>query len=145
MSLNCKKCDGACHLARGKAANGSTQVFWWCARCNYYGTGKDHFIGLEYVRRVLRVNPDDLPLVERFSDVPKHVCEYYGCISTDTEYHHWAPRHLFDDADNWPGSWLCRVHHPAWHAIVTPQMCAPHKNGKPKHHPKATEARYERA
>lgn len=45
------------------------------------------------------------------------------CGSTEgTERHHWAPRHLFDDADRWPMSDLCRSCHMRWHSIVTPNM-----------------------
>lgn len=40
----------------------------------------------------------------------------------NVEYHHWAPRHLFDDADQWPGDYLCRVCHTRWHRITTPDM-----------------------
>lgn len=38
------------------------------------------------------------------------------------QYHHWAPRQLFDDADSWPGSYLCQPCHALWHRVVTPHM-----------------------
>lgn len=45
------------------------------------------------------------------------------CGSTNgTEVHHWAPRHLFDDADAWPTSPLCPTCHREWHRVVTPKM-----------------------
>jgi hypothetical protein len=45
------------------------------------------------------------------------------CGSQDgVELHHWAPRHLFEDADKWPVSELCRPCHQRWHALVTPYM-----------------------
>lgn len=50
------------------------------------------------------------------------VCAYIGCTRTDTQYHHFAPRHLFDDAENWPGDYLCSEHHALWHQVVTPNM-----------------------
>ena len=34
--------------------------------------------------------------------IPCHKCGSYA----GTELHHWAPRHLFDDADDWPQSFL---------------------------------------
>lgn len=40
------------------------------------------------------------------------------------ELHHWAPRHLFTDCDEWPQDYLCRECHAQWHAIVTPAMNA---------------------
>ena len=49
-----------------------------------------------------------------------HECEFLGCTRRDTQYHHFAPRHLFDDADSWPGAYLCAYHHTLWHEIVTP-------------------------
>lgn len=42
-------------------------------------------------------------------------CEVHGCPSHDTQLHHWAPQALFDDAGDWPRSWLCRSHHQRWH------------------------------
>lgn len=53
------------------------------------------------------------------SGVPCEVCG-----STDgTEWHHWAPRHLFgDEAESWPMGALCRMCHRRWHAVVTPNM-----------------------
>jgi ssDNA-binding Zn-finger/Zn-ribbon topoisomerase 1 len=35
------------------------------------------------------------------------------------EKHHWAPYKLFDDADKWPTSMLCRPCHEEWHSKVT--------------------------
>jgi hypothetical protein len=48
-----------------------------------------------------------------------------GCTSTNgVEWHHFGPVHLFhDEADNWPGAYLCRMHHALWHSLVTPNMC----------------------
>jgi len=41
-------------------------------------------------------------------------CERCGSTS-DIQNHHWAPRHLFDDADLWPSSDLCQPCHTRWH------------------------------
>lgn len=38
------------------------------------------------------------------------------------EWHHWAPYHLFSDANDWPCSPLCRRCHTEWHNVVTPNM-----------------------
>lgn len=50
-------------------------------------------------------------------------CERCGS-GEDVQYHHWAPRHLFgrEEADRWPGSYLCQPCHATWHRIVTPNM-----------------------
>ena len=43
------------------------------------------------------------------------VCVHEECQSTEVEWHHFAPRNTFDDADNWPVLPLCRDHHIEWH------------------------------
>lgn len=75
--------------------------------------------GYENATRGAKPSDVDLPLWEDgTSDAP---CE--RCGSTDgVEVHHWAPRHLFDDADQWPMSDLCRPCHALWHRLVTPEM-----------------------
>ena len=73
-------------------------------------------------------------------DIPTQVdntcnhCNGTGCNTCETEpcercgsfqhleIHHWAPWHLFNDADKWPTSTLCRTCHKTWHSTVTPQM-----------------------
>jgi hypothetical protein len=37
------------------------------------------------------------------------------CGAPVSEYHHWAPRSLFDDYEKWPGDWLCPECHTLWH------------------------------
>ena len=44
------------------------------------------------------------------------------CGANGGELHHWAPQYLFEDADNWPKSYLCRACHRKWHDLVTPNM-----------------------
>jgi hypothetical protein len=73
----------------------------------------------------------------RYPELKNPKCEYHGCERTDTEYHHWAPRHLFTDAEDWPGSYLCGEHHPHWHRIMTPHM-SQHRNGRAPARPKVT-------
>jgi formate dehydrogenase maturation protein FdhE len=48
----------------------------------------------------------------------KGVCERCGEIGY-LERHHWAPISLFDDADNWPTSFLCHTCHAEWHSVMT--------------------------
>lgn len=52
--------------------------------------------------------------VER-QDVPP--CARCGA-TTGTELHHWAPRAIFNDADNWPQSPLCPTCHRTWHQAM---------------------------
>lgn len=77
----------------------------------------------------LGLNRNNLPCAN--SGVETHeVCA--RCGSDDSvELHHWAPRHLFDDADNWPFDYLCRACHQKWHRVVTPSMNARKPKAKP--------------
>lgn len=71
---------------------------------------------------------DFLALVERgvlytwtrdaYAHADTHVCQVRGCGRKDTELHHFAPRNMFPDADNWPVLPLCRDHHRMWHTTM---------------------------
>ena len=119
MSERCIRCGLSAHLARASAGNGATQVFWWCARCQRYAAGSAYFVSQSYLKSI-GIDIAALPIVTRSSEPQPH-CE--RCGSLGAEYHHWAPKHLFEDAELWPGSYLCVEGHHKWHAIVTPLMC----------------------
>jgi hypothetical protein len=40
------------------------------------------------------------------------------CGNPETERHHWAPRYLFKDSEDWPTGWLCLECHQYWHKII---------------------------
>jgi hypothetical protein len=42
-------------------------------------------------------------------------CARCGARDVPLEKHHWAPRAVFEDADNWPISYLCLACHDDWH------------------------------
>ena len=44
------------------------------------------------------------------------------CGALGAEEHHYAPKHLFEDAHEWGTVPLCIWHHREWHRIVTPKM-----------------------
>ena len=46
------------------------------------------------------------------------ICQVKGCGRTDIELHHFAPRSLFPDADNWPCLPLCVRCHKRWHDVT---------------------------
>lgn len=50
------------------------------------------------------------------------VCGRCGATAGTLHRHHWAPRALFVDADDWPTSTLCPPCHSRWHSTVTPGM-----------------------
>lgn len=70
--------------------------------------------------KALGLDRNSLPLAQ-CNVVTREICARCGGDDS-VEYHHWAPRHLFDDADEWPGDYLCRPCHQKWHRIVTPSM-----------------------
>lgn len=67
---------------------------------------------------------DNIPFTEdyRANNPPCAVCGKRG-----TELHHWAPQHLFEDANNWPQSYLCREHHLLWHSRIMEHSNNGHK------------------
>jgi protein-arginine kinase activator protein McsA len=129
---NCLKC-GSEKLKIGvtKITSGSTVYPIYCSVCGYVSTQyvKKNLAqeyerangSLEYVktRSVLRAEINKIQIK----------CEV--CKADEYEKHHWAPQHLFPDADSWPTSYLCRACHRKWHQVVTPNMGNKHDfNGK---------------
>lgn len=45
-------------------------------------------------------------------------CVVNGCTQTGFEMHHFAPRNIFHDSDDWPYLPLCRMHHQHWHQMM---------------------------
>lgn len=41
------------------------------------------------------------------------------CGERGTQLHHWAPKELFEDAEDWPQDYLCKKHHQEWHDTIT--------------------------
>lgn len=48
---------------------------------------------------------------------PPEPCERCGA-TTGTQLHHWAPVAIFEDAWDWPMSWLCPKCHQLWHKAM---------------------------
>ena len=59
---------------------------------------------------------EELPLVRDYlHDI--RPCERCGS-SEGSQLHHWAPWEIFEDANCWPCSWLCRRCHSEWHTKI---------------------------
>ena len=117
-----RRCRHAGILMRGRTVRGTWQFFYWCDDCGNYK------LDPPYLTKDLIDNPDELP-VAWDNDTPDIPWWSYGrgeCAhckqETLVERHHWAPRHLFEDADDWPTANLCQPCHSLWHRIVTPAM-----------------------
>jgi hypothetical protein len=121
---HCDRCQSEqqCKLVRNITASGISQVYWLCLECNNNirraGSKGGLFLSHMSVREA-HIDIESLPVINDYRDggTPCAVCGAPG-----TEYHHWAPRHLFEDADSWPTAYLCREHHSYWHNRVTPNM-----------------------
>jgi hypothetical protein len=86
-------------------ASGVRRAVNYCILCN-----QTFDLGVKLPR-----DNDHLPIV-RDNRNHDRVCAVCGEVGA--EYHHWAPRSLFADADSWPISLLCPTHHRQWHTTM---------------------------
>jgi 5-methylcytosine-specific restriction endonuclease McrA len=115
---HCERCEQVitARLVRKITTSGTSLIFWECPG-GHAISRIPKWISHAEVKKFFDIN--SIPVVEDFSQ--DHKCAV--CGKTGTEYHHFAPRHLFgDEADKWPGVYLCRPHHTEWHTLVTPNM-----------------------
>lgn len=110
--LVCTQTKGVASLGKIVCSNGVNQFKFYCLECGGLSNpiAHTHLVDVEkyYV----------VPVLNDFGGLP---CERCGS-SEGSEKHHWAPKHLFNDAETWPKSYLCRECHARWHAVVTPNM-----------------------
>jgi hypothetical protein len=121
----CKKCDRKvlAKLIRNIVNSGASQVFWLCPICNTNAMGAGQWIDHKKIIASKLTTIENIPVANDYRIDKCVVCGEVG-----TEYHHFAPKHLFhDEADKWPTAYLCKKHHDQWHRLVTPDMC---KRGK---------------
>ena len=124
IAKRCKRCaHGDITRVRQKKNDGGYHVIDLCNKCKENAT-PGYFIPQKGMDVLLL--PEYIPPY-----LDQHKCAHTECGSFDTQYHHFAPKHLFDDYENWPGAWLCKMHHREWHNVVTPNMV---KIGKAKTH-----------
>jgi len=117
-------------LRRNTTRNGTSQVFWYCFRCQRYATlpvrWLPHMVA-EQIAAQIGKTFNDIPVLVDWRD-ESQPCVI--CGSFDTEYHHWMPQVLASKpavATEWStwstqGAPLCRRHHLLWHDQVTPWM-----------------------
>lgn len=122
---HCEKCnrDTRAELVRTLSNSGVSMVYWRCIPCKRPITTKPKYISHDLIRKE-NIDIEQLPIA--ISYVGTEVCAV--CGEPGTEYHHFAPRYLFDDADRWPTAYLCKKHHKEWHDKVTPMMSAKRVN-----------------
>jgi hypothetical protein len=113
--------DYACEARwfRVRTANGGQTARSFCTTCHRKGPDDKAFAPLS------DFFPFEVSRMPDWSEVePEHdgKCEKCGAVGP-VERHHWAPWHLFADANSWPTSLLCGPCHRRWHQVVTPNMC----------------------
>jgi hypothetical protein len=107
--MKCPYCSGEVETYRLIISSGKEVATQRCSLCGRVPDKKRPFLPKKEIKDF-----DKLPLFDDFSaDAP--ACGYMGCQNKGTEYHHYAPRHLFDDADFWETGFLCLYHHNLWH------------------------------
>lgn len=107
----CNRCKTECVIYRQVNTNGARVVVERCPKCKRNPNTGQAFLPVK------NYDWESLPLFEDLS-VNAEPCGYHGCKNIGTEYHHFAPRHLFEDADNWQTGYLCKFHHARWHEIT---------------------------
>jgi hypothetical protein len=104
----CGRCRGLCEHTLSipgwsVSGNAAQQAWARCLRCGRMGTALPR--GSTILDICLRDTRD------RWKPEP---CA--RCGKTDgSERHHWAPWAIFEDAEEWPTSWLCPECHRIWH------------------------------
>lgn len=93
---------------KNRIGNGGYQVFDLCLACGENARG--HAVYLPHSK----VGKLDLIPVHKDYAVQNQPCEVCG-KREGTELHHFAPRHIFEDAEQWPQAYLCKAHHDEWH------------------------------
>jgi hypothetical protein len=92
------------------SANGVIQYKTYCPKCSdRSGAIAHHKLPDDYKRNAFQIKND-----------VGFICERCGS-ENGVENHHWAPRALFADADDWPTSYLCPKCHRFWHKKITPK------------------------
>lgn len=92
--------------------NGSKNVVCVCLICE-----NDKVGGIQYHPKLGR-DVEHLTVRKDYRD-PDRECAHKDCTEFVVEKHHWAPRHLFADADRWPKAYLCPYHHRLWHEKIS--------------------------
>lgn len=108
---HCSQVQTKAALGKVKCGNGITHYKAFCLECGGKGSPLS-------ASEVAGLDDDSIPVISDHTILP---CERCGSTK-GSEVHHWAPRHLFSNAHDWPTSYLCRPCHVEWHAKVTPNM-----------------------
>jgi len=124
--MRCSKCgaQGKAVISRLIDSSERSQIRAWCLSC--FSEGGRNFAYDTLTKRGIIID-----LIPVYREAESNVCAVEDCNRTDTQLHHWLPRHKtaeFDLPERFPQSYLCPEHHSLWHKLVTPEMS--NGNGK---------------
>jgi len=116
--MRCKYCGTEGKIYRAVNGNGAKVVVERCPACRRNTRPGNAF---------LSKNGYDWESLPMFDDYTKYSdpCSVKNCKNKDTELHHFAPRHLFSDAESWATAYLCKFHHDLWHKLTGTGSYAP--------------------
>lgn len=107
-------------IGRKVISNGTSQYAFYCTVCSapfaWPGKHRGNYLSKETVAQLLGCQVGEIESQVPICGVAQgKPCSVKGCVTTETELHHWAPKALFGDAEDWPQTFLCRTHHKRWH------------------------------
>lgn len=109
-AMRCDRCGTMGVVYRQVNGNGNVVIVERCPKCK-----TNTLPGRPFLSKGDFENIGALPLWEDFTE-NSEPCAVKGCRNLGSEYHHFAPRHLFGfECEGWPGAYLCKYHHDLWH------------------------------
>lgn len=109
--MRCPTCRTNCVIYKQINRSGATVVVERCPKCRTAPDKNNSFLPKK------NYDLDKLPVFVDYTPEAKK-CEVVGCTNVGSEWHHYAPQHLFQDANDWPTGYLCKYHHDLWHKIT---------------------------
>jgi hypothetical protein len=104
-------------LMRSRSQSGVSMPFWFCLNCQQPATKPTRWLSHNHVH-AYGAEPDRLPL---YGNNPAVRCIRCGALGA--EWHRWAPKEVFADAEEWPGGYLCVPCHRTWHDSMIGYTC----------------------
>ena len=111
--MKCSYCDSEIETYLFIFRNGTKAITKRCTLCHKVPDKKHPFLPVENYP-----NWQKLPIWKDNNRKWEIECALVGCHEKGTELHHFAPKHLFENADDWPQEFLCKKHHEEWHKIT---------------------------
>ena len=110
--MNCFRCSGErIEFRKTIMQNGQVSIGAYCLKCKRLATKETCIPKRRFSERQIA----EMAIEHDYSR-HDNVCSVRGCGRRDVEWHHFAPRSLFNgSADDWPAGWLCGKHHREWH------------------------------